>query len=92
MGFLVEAEFSVRYVYHRIKDSILGELVFCLDTIMPIKHVVICRYTCQRKQEKIGKYIIREKSTLIKHDHRVDDQVFLTSKAASKYETSFIGA
>ena len=47
MGILEASAFTVRYKYHRTKETIPGQLVFGRDLILPINHVADWRYIRQ---------------------------------------------
>ena len=91
MGILSATAFSVQSTYHINKDKSPVQLVFVRDMIIPIKHIADWIYINQCKQVQMEKYIIHEKSTWIKYNHRFLGQVLLINKSAYKYETTFIG-
>ena len=65
MGILETSAFAVRSMYHNKKVTILGQLVFVKDMIIPINKVVYWRYIRQRKQTQINKDENRENTTII---------------------------
>ena len=77
MGILAASAFTVRSMSHRVKIKTPGQLDFGLDMILPITHESSWRYIHQRKQAQIHKDVTGENSTMIDHDYRVGDQVFV---------------
>ena len=66
-----------------------GQICFGRCMILPINHVADWRYMRQRKQVKIDKDVIREKTTRIDHNYRVGYKVMTKTKSVYKYETLF---
>ena len=91
MGILSSESFVIQSTYHRTKGKIPGRQVFGQDMILPINHILDCRYIRQRKQAQIEKYIICKNSTKIDYDYRFGDKVIIRNKAAYKHETLFKG-
>ena len=59
--------------------------------ILPINHVADWRYIRQHNQTQINKDVIRENTTRIDHDYKVEDKVITTNRSAYKYKTLFKG-
>ena len=91
MGILAAATFAVGTTEHRTKQKNPGELVFGQEMILPINHILIWKYICQRKQEQIEKYVIRENFTRINCSYNIGDKVMVSRNQAYKCETTFQG-
>ena len=89
MGILSAAAFAVRSIYHTTKSKSPGKLVFGQDMILPINHVVDCKYGRQRKQTQIDHDDIQENAIRIDHDYRQGDKVMTRIKSAFKYKTLY---
>ena len=64
-------------MYNIIKEKIPGQLVFDWDTITPIKHIAVWRFTCHSKQVQIEKYVILKRQTKINYNFKVGDKVLM---------------
>ena len=60
MGILSAAEFSVRSTVHKLKDYILGQLIFGQDMIILIEHTANWKLVRQSKQAQIIYNIVCE--------------------------------
>ena len=89
MGILAAAAFAVLSTYHQTKQKSPGQIVCWQETILPIIHIEIWRYICQRKHAHIEKDVIREISTRINYDFNTGDKVLVRKNQAYKYETPF---
>ena len=76
------AAIAVRSTTSRLKSYSPGQLIFCHDIILPIKHRVDWEFIHQKKQAKINKDNARENKHRVEYDYKVGDKVMLTNHTA----------
>ena len=60
---IATSDFAVQSTYHILEGNGPGQLVFLIDILHSIKHVVGWIYICQSKQAQIDKSVISENPT-----------------------------
>ena len=90
-GILAAAVFAIYSTNKSQKGYSPGQLIFCRDMILPIKHRVDWELIRQQKQMQSNRDNARENRHRVEYDYKVGDNVMLTNHTAYKYETPYKG-
>ena len=83
--------FSVRSTYHTTLQSSPMQLVFGLDSILNIKHVVDWEHIRQCKQELINRNNKRKNMRRNNHQYKFGEKLLVKREKNSNHELEFMG-
>ena len=82
MGILEAAEFVIWSTKNSIKGYTLGQWLFGLNVILPIKNLVDWKLIRQQRHMQIDRDNTRENKYRVDYDYKVRDKVMLTNHTA----------
>ena len=82
MGILAAAAFSIPSTTNRQKGYSPGQLLFCCDMILLIKHRVDWELILQKNQTQMNRDNTQKNKHRVDYDHKVGDKVIITNHTA----------